>query len=139
MKIKRCQIFLVVLLFSLNGLSQTKDHLKKETAINPLLGQWEAYKKTDLDGGDGSDVTFNGLPYTVKLELIFLDGDKSFFNNGEGRLETSYTLKEDTLKVSRFTYSIIKIIGSELVLKEEKLIGKLIYLKKVGDYPITKN
>ncbi|MEK6153142.1 hypothetical protein WIW50_07780 [Flavobacteriaceae bacterium 3-367] len=100
---------------------------------NPILGEWEAYKKTDLDGGDGSDVTFDSLPYTVKLELKFLDEGKSYFNNGEGKIETDYSLKDNILKVSRFTYSIVEINGSELVLKEEKFLGKLIYLKKAGD------
>jgi hypothetical protein len=111
--------------------------LKKKNT-NLLFGQWEAFKKTDLDGGDGSDITFNGLPYTVRLELIFLDSGNSYFNNGEGRIETSYTLKEDTLKISRFTYSIVKITDSELVLKEEEFLGKLIFLKKI-DNSTTKN
>ncbi len=100
---------------------------------NLLLGEWEAYKKTTLEGSDGSDITLSGKPYTVKLELEFLDDGKSYFNNGEGEIETSYTLEDDTLKVSRFTYSIVEITDSELVLKEEKLMGGLIYLKKSGD------
>ncbi|MGB5376392.1 hypothetical protein [Muriicola sp.] len=97
------------------------------------MGKWEAYKKTDLDGGNGSDVTLNGKPYTVKLELVFLDDSNAYFNNGEGKIETDYSLKDDMLKVSRFTYSIVEITDSELVLKEEKFLGKLICLKKVGN------
>lgn len=100
---------------------------------NPVLGEWEAYKKTDLDGGDGSDVTLNGKPYTVRLELKFLDNGKAYFNNGEGKIETDYSLEDNILKVSRFTYSIVEVTDSELILKEEDFLGKLIYLKKVGD------
>ncbi|MDF0718262.1 hypothetical protein PY092_19020 [Muricauda sp. 334s03] len=104
---------------------------KDETSL--VLGEWSAYKKTDLDGGDGSDMTLNGQPYTVKLELLFLDNGRSYFNNGEGKIETSYSLKGDTLKISRFTYSIFNASSDELVLKEEEFLGKLIYLKRVRE------
>ncbi|KAB5490142.1 hypothetical protein [Flagellimonas hadalis] len=138
MKISYYPVFLFILFISLNSFSQMNDTEKKKN-ITLLFGQWEAFKKTDLDGGDGSDITFNGLPYTVRLELIFLDRVYSYFNNGEGRIETSYTLKQDTLKISRFTYSIVEITDSELVLKEEEFLGKLIYLKKIEDNSTTKN
>lgn len=114
-------------------LSVLSEVFKKRTDTSLLLGQWEAYKKTDLDGGDGSDVTLNGKPYTVRLELEFLDKGKSYFNNGEGKIETSYTIEKDTLQIVRFKYSIIELTDSKLVLKEEKLIGKLIYLNKLED------
>ncbi|MFC4219736.1 hypothetical protein [Flagellimonas marina] len=116
-------IFLLVPLYMVFG--QNEDRKK------PVLGEWSAYKKTDLDGGDGSDMTLNGQPYTIKLELLFLDNGKAYFNNGEGKIETSYSLKGDTLKVSRFTYSIVNATLDELVLKEERFLGKLIYLNRV--------
>ncbi len=133
MKTSYVFIFLCAIFISVNGFSQTNDELKKEVYINLLIGKWEAYKKTDLDGGDGSDVTLNGKPYTVRLELEFLDKEKSYFNNGEGKIETSYNIEGDTLQIVRFKYSIIELTDSELVLKEERLIGKLIYLNKLED------
>lgn len=124
-KILKTIIILLVPLYMVFGQNEDKTSL--------VLGEWSAYKKTDLDGGDGSDMTLNGQPYTVKLELLFLNNGRSYFNNGEGKIETSYSLKGDTLKVSRFTYSIINATSDELVLKEEEFLGKLIYLKKVRE------
>ena len=106
---------------------------QSKTSPTELLGEWEAYKKTTLDGSDGSDVTLSGRPYTVKLEVTFLDDGNAYFNNGEGKIETNYNLEGDTLQVSRFTYSIVEITESELILKEEKLMGGIIHLKKAGD------
>ena len=123
-----CSIFI-----SVNVFSQANDALNEEADINLLIGKWEAYKKTDLDGGDGSDVTLNSKPYTVRLELEFLDKEKSYFNNGEGKIESSYKIVGDTLQIVRFKYSIIELTDSELILKEERLLGKLIYLNKVED------
>jgi len=130
-KVLKTIAFLLVPLFMVFGQNENGNSL--------VLGEWSAYKKTDLDGGDGSDITFNGQPYTVKLELIFLDNGKSYFNNGEGKIETSYSLKGDTLKVSRFTYSIVNVTKDELVLKEEEFLGKLIYLKRVRENPKPRN
>lgn len=133
MKISCVLIFFSTIFISAKGYSQADDKLNKGAYISLLMGKWEAYKKTDLDGGDGSDVTLNGRPYSVRLELEFLDKGKSYFNNGEGKLETNYVIKGDTLKIVRFKYSIIELTDSELVLKEEELMGKLVYLHKQED------
>ena len=35
---------------------------QNEDKITLVLGEWSAYKKTDLDGGNGSDMTLNERP-----------------------------------------------------------------------------
>ncbi|TXN36134.1 hypothetical protein FVB32_16380 [Flagellimonas hymeniacidonis] len=100
---------------------------------NELLGIWEAYNKTTLDGEDGSDLTLDGEPFTIELKLIFHDDERATFENPAGKVKTTYSVKGDTLKVSYFTYSIVEVSKSQLVIKEEKLMGGLIYLKKIGD------
>lgn len=104
---------------------------KKAVDTSLLLGQWKAFKKTTLEGTDGSEITLSGEPYTVKLELEFLNDNKVYFNNGEGKIEFDYILNKETLKISHFTFTINKLSEKELVLKEEKLLGGLIYLNKV--------
>lgn len=106
---------------------------KKEVDTSLLPGEWVGFKKTTLEGTDGSETTLNGESYTVKLELDFLDDNKVYFNNGEGKIQLGYILNKETLKISHFNFTIIRLNEEELVLKQEKILGGLIYLKKVNE------
>jgi len=95
-----------------------------------ILGSWTAYKETTLDGDDGSSITLSGEPFKVKLKLVLYENSKVKRINWIEELDTIYSLKKDTLQISHFVYTIKKLTQDELVLKEEKLMGNLIYLHR---------
>jgi len=121
---RRIVLFIIVIIcFSYEGLSQKYN---KED----IMGAWTAYKETTLEGDDGSSITLSGEPFKVKLDLVFYDNSKVKRINWIEELDTVYSLKKDTLRISHFIYTIKKLTLEELVLKEEKLMGNLIYLHR---------
>ncbi|WP_108423723.1 hypothetical protein [Flagellimonas amoyensis] len=98
-----------------------------------ILGSWTAYKETTLEGDDGSSITLSGEPFKVKLDLVFYKNSKVKRINWIEELDTLYSLKQDTLRISHFIYTIKKLTHDELVLKEERLLGNLIYLHRNSD------
>lgn len=101
----------------------------QEYSQSDLQGSWKAVKKTDLDGDDGSSFTLNGKPYTVNLQLTFLE-DRVNYRNSIENLETNYILNKDTLKIFHFVYTIKELSGDKLILQKEQLLRRLIYFTR---------
>jgi len=117
---------LIYFAFTLNINSQ---ELKLDK--NSLLGKWKSYKTTTLDGGDGSNVSFDGKPFDEKMTMNFIDSTNLLFSlNSDDIYNVTYDLENDKLTIVHRVYTIQKITDNKLILKEEKLFGNLIYLKK---------
>ncbi|MEO0505797.1 MAG: lipocalin family protein [Bacteroidota bacterium] len=98
-----------------------------------LIGKWNAYKKTTVEGADGSEYTLNGKPYSVSLELDFLDSDRVVYDlkvPGE-KTNLKYELNGDNLVINKSTtYVIHEITENHMVLKKEGVMGFMIYFDK---------
>lgn len=98
---------------------------------NILIGKWDSYKVTTIEGGDGKDVTFDGKPFNKKLMIDFIDANKmSISINNSERVKISYQIKDSIIKINHYEYKIKLIKQNQLVLLENWLLGNLIYLRK---------
>ncbi|CAM1366932.1 hypothetical protein TSEDIMI_450004 [Tenacibaculum sediminilitoris] len=98
---------------------------------NLLLGKWDSYKITTLDGNDGSNITFDGKPFRKKVMMNFISSEKMLFSiNNSDEIKIKYTVKDSVISIGHGKYRIINLKDGKLVLKEEKLLANLIYLKK---------
>lgn len=96
-----------------------------------LKGNWKAYKKTDIDGGDGSDFTMDGEPYKADVVVTFLDGGKAAFVEAGVEYDVTYQMEGKVLKIGNREYGVKEATATELVLEETTMMGEaLIYLKK---------
>jgi hypothetical protein len=126
-KTMHLNLFLIALMFNLINISCQEQKI----VTNDLLGKWNAYKVTTLDGGDGSDITLDGKPFSKSIMMNFVDSKNMFFSiNGSEKYEIEYSLKDSVLMISHRKYTIKSLNDNLLILKEEKLAGNLIYLKK---------
>jgi len=117
-------ILLSCVFYVINATSQ-------EIKLDKLLGKWSAYKVTTSEGGDGSDITLEGKPFDKQMMMNFIDSRMMYFSmNGGEEYKIEYTLKNDKIVIAHRKYTIKELTDSTLILKEEKLLGNLIYLKK---------
>ena len=122
-------------LFMLTCILHAVSVTSQETKFNKddLLGKWKSYKVTTLEGGDGSDVTFDEKPFRKKIMMNFIDHKTLFFSiNGSEEYKMEYLLKDNQIIISHRKYTIVSLKDSILTLKEEKLLKNLIYMKKKG-------
>lgn len=127
MKINKHYLFLLTLI--LYVVSATSQEIKFDA--DNLLGTWNSYKVTTPKGDDGSDLTFNGKPFKKKIMMNFIDSKKMVFSiNGSEQVETEYSMENSMIIIGYQKYTIIKFDKNQLILKEERLLGNLIYLQK---------
>ncbi|WP_323028355.1 hypothetical protein [Gelidibacter japonicus] len=126
--IKRKHFFVVLCLFYIVNIHS------QELNVDDLLGKWNSYKITTLEGGDGSDITFDGKPFSEKIMMNFIDSKTMLFSiNGSEEYKVEYVIKGNQMSIAHRKYTIKVLTDKEMTLKEEKLLGNLIYLKKDDD------
>lgn len=129
MIIRKYLLVLTCILCTVNATSQEIKFSKDN-----LLGKWNSYKVTTLKGGDGSDITFDRKPFDKKIMMNFIDSKSmSFSINGNEETDLEYVMKENRIIIAHRKYTIEALTDSTLTLKEEQLLGNLIYLKKDND------
>lgn len=95
-----------------------------------LIGHWIAYKKTTTEGGDISEYALDKENPSVYLSLNILDSDTVIYDAGIQEYKLKYSIEDNKLIISNQSYIIVSLTTNELVLKEEIVLGGLIYLKK---------
>jgi len=97
-----------------------------------LIGEWQSYKITTLEGDDGSQYTLDGKPFRDKITFEFEDNRKVYYSiNGSEKELIDYELTNNTLRIGVKKFKILEVNDNKLVLEEIKLMRKIIYLKKV--------
>ena len=121
------KLYLIVLIFFVNNAYSQE----RKFNIDDLLGKWNSYKVTTLKGDDGSEITFDGKPFRKKIMMNFINSKKMLFSINNGKeVKIDYFLKNNTITIAHRKYKVTSFKKGVLVLKEEKLLGNLIYFKK---------
>ncbi|MEO9511835.1 MAG: hypothetical protein ABJN84_05310 [Flavobacteriaceae bacterium] len=108
---------------------------QSETKKDLLLGKWDAYKMTTSDGGDGSEYTSNGKPFTITLELEFLGPNEVYYNPkvpGEN-VVIDYRLEGDRIITKYIIYVIKEISEEHMILQKDNALGLMYYFDKVNN------
>jgi len=115
-------IFIVIIIFIMGC----------ENKLDSLMGNWHVYKVTTINNTDGSEFTFDGSPRCPDpdLSLNFINNKTVIVTEMGQEYTLGFSVKDSIIKISHREYAIIKINKQELVLKENKLIDEILYLKK---------
>lgn len=118
-------------LYDNNLTATSKNKILNDTInINFLFGHWKAYKKTTIDGGDMNKYALDKKNSSVYLSLNILDSDTVIYDAGIQEYKLKYIIENNKLIISNQSYVIVSLTTNELVLKEEIVLGGLIYFKK---------
>jgi len=123
MKIKlKCFVITLALFISIKAASQTSNC--------SICGNWKTFKKTNLTGSDGSDVTFSGKPFSTNMELL-IDKKTIRITRKPSSYEFAYSIKDSVLNYYNNKSFIIHSLKKDtLILKEYNNLGGFIYYMK---------